>query len=203
MKRTTSEARATDDMACRTATGRTKVQWFEAIDASGADGRAGIGKFLQGEKVDPWWIGTLTVEFEAARGIVEKDGRPRGYSICSTKTVDATAPRVFRALTTSADLAAWFGGGATIAAKEGGAIADRDGRLGQVTRVRPDKALAFTWDAAGFGEGSRVEVLVQPKGTKTGLVVNHTRIAARHDADELRGMWEGALQRLKAHLESR
>jgi len=47
-----------------------------------------------------------------------------------------------------------------------------------------------------------VEILVQPKGDKTGLVVNHTRVAGRRDADDVREAWAQALNRLKAHLEA-
>lgn len=201
MKRTTESARASDDAACKAETGRSRAEWFAAIDGSGATGRSAVGKFLQAEKVDPWWISTLTVDYEAANGLLERDGRPKGYSICSTKTIAATPARTFQALTTSAELAQWFGPGAEIAAIEGGALTDGDGVRGTVKKVRPDKTIVFTWDTPGFAEHSQVEVLVQPKGEKTGLVVNHTRVTTRADADAIRTAWEQALSRLKQHVE--
>jgi hypothetical protein len=46
-------------------------------------------------------------------------------------------------------------------------------------------------------------VLFADKGKgKTGITLNHTRIQARRDADELRAGWSAALEQLKRHLES-
>jgi hypothetical protein len=76
----------------KTATGKTWEEWFSILDKRGgiAKGRRDIGNFLFGEcKVDPWWSATINVEYEAARGVVEKDGRPKGYMICVTKTIAA------------------------------------------------------------------------------------------------------------------
>ncbi|MDQ8165390.1 MAG: SRPBCC domain-containing protein [Gemmatimonadota bacterium] len=200
MKRPSTPERKTDDKACKAETGKSKAEWFAAIDKGGAGGRAVVGKLLQTAKVDPWWITVLSVEYEAAQKTVEKDGKPKGYSICSTKSVAANAAKTWKALTTSAELAKWFGSGATMEATEGGALRDKDGVSGTVTKVRPEKALVFTWDA-DWAAGSTVEVLVQPKGDKTGLVVNHTRIQTRADADAVREAWSQALNALKTHIE--
>lgn len=201
MKRDAGTARKHDDKTCKAETGRTRAEWFAAIDKAGAAGRSAVGKFLQGEKVEAWWITTLMVDHEAAKGIVEKDGRPKGYSICSTKTVAVPPARTFKALTTSAELSKWFGPGASIDAKEGGTISDKEGVRGTVKKLKPDKAIVFTWETPGFATNSQVEVLVQPKGDKTGLVVNHTRVQTVEDADAVRAAWGQALTRLKEHLE--
>jgi len=197
VKRPSISERDSSEKACKAETGKSRAEWFAACEKSGATGRAAIGKFFQAAKVEPWWLTVLTVEYEAAKGAVEKDGRPKGYSICSTKSVDASAADTFKAFTVSSELAKWFGAGATIDAKEGGTLKDGDGVRARLTKVRPGKTLAFVWETPGFAEGSAVEILIQPKGAKTGLVVNHTRIATRRDADGVRGAWEQALNRLK------
>lgn len=168
-----------DSRACQAATGRSVDDWMAWIAANGATGRAAVGKALQAEKVDPWWATVLLVAHEATTGIVEKDGRPKGYSLCSTKTVNAPADRVWQALTTHADFA-----------------------CGTVTKSRPEKALVMNWEAPTWAAQSVVEILVQPKDAKTGLVVNHTRIQDRHDADAARAAWERALTALKTQLEA-
>lgn len=112
MKVPSGTSRAADDRACEQKTGRWRAHWIDAIDKWGAQGRAAVGKYLLSEKVNPWWIATLTVDHEAAKGIVEKDGQPKGYSICSTKSPAVSAERVFEALTSPEDLAHWFGPGA-------------------------------------------------------------------------------------------
>ena len=201
MKRPALTPRPSDDATLTADTGRDRAAWFAAIDAAGASGRSAIGRFLQGEKLDPWWVTTLLVDYEAAKGAKEKDGRPKGYSLCVTKTVAAPVGRVWRAFTEGAELGAWFGPDTRIDPQPGGRIENADGNRATLTKVRPDKALVFGWDSADMEAGSQVEVLFQPKGGKTGIVVNHTRVQDRAGADAIRAAWEDALVRLKAHCE--
>jgi uncharacterized protein YndB with AHSA1/START domain len=159
-----------------------------------------IGKHLLAQKVDTWWIPTITVEYETARGAVEKDGRGKGYSICSTKTVPVPVQRAFAAFSDKADLDRWFGPATKIAFDVDGAISNADGNKGRFTKITADKTIRFTWEDASVGAGSAVEVLFQPKDGKTGLVINHTRIQSRADADAIRAGWESALNALKGLL---
>lgn len=202
MKRPQVTQRPSDDKAAVTETGQSRAEWFKTIEKEGASGRAAIGKALLAKKVDPWWITTLTVDYEAHAGLVEKDGRPKGYSICVTKSVAVPIPRAYQAFTTASDLNKWFGPGTVLSAREGGEFSNADGNRGTLKKMRPDKALVYTWDTPGFAEGSQVEVLFQAKGDKSGLVVNHTRVTARNEADEIRAGWDAALTQLKAYLEA-
>ena len=43
------------------------------------------------QKVEPWWSATIVSEYEIARGDFAKDGKPKGYSICPTKSIKASA----------------------------------------------------------------------------------------------------------------
>ena len=201
MRIPTLTPRDTSDAALQRETGRSRAEWLAVIEASGADGRTAIGRMLQGEKLDPAWIPVLLVDHEARAGIVEKDGRPKGYSICATKTVSADAARAYDAFTTAADLDAWFGAGTSVAARDGGELSNVDGNRATFTKLRPGKTLVLTWSTPDLAPGSVIEVLFQPKGDKTGLVVNHTRIHSAHEADTVRAMWATALGALKAHLE--
>ena len=91
---------ATDEASARAATGRTLGEWFAYLDARGgpSPGRRAIGDHLVGElKLDPWWASTVLIGYEAAHGLVEKDGRPKGYMVCATKSVKATPERCAQA----------------------------------------------------------------------------------------------------------
>jgi len=44
------------------------------------------------------------VGYEAAHGSREKDGRPKGYMICATKTVKASADTCYTAFTSAVAL---------------------------------------------------------------------------------------------------
>lgn len=203
MKRPELTARPIDDKAMAKETGHTRSEWFKEIERTKADGRSSIGKALLAKRVDSWWITVITVEYEAGAGIVEKDGRPKGYSLCITKSVAAPVSRVFKSFTVPKELNKWFGAANEMAAVDGGSYRNADGNKGSVKKVRPDKALALSWDAPGFAEGSQVEVLFQPKGDGCGIIINHTRVMTRHEADQVRAMWGESLDRLKSHLEAR
>lgn len=193
------------DANARAKTGKTLEQWFAHLDAAGglAKGRRELVNALHdGAKLDEWWATTLVVEYERARGAKEKDGKPKGYSICSTKTVAAPLERVFQAFGAAADLDRWLGPKTRVEFVDGGTLANGDGDRATITRIRPGKDLRLIWQHATRAPESQVEVLFADKGKgKTGLTLNHTRIQGRKDADELRAGWSAALECLKAHLE--
>ncbi len=151
---------------------------------------------------DAWWSTTVWVEYERAKGIVnKKDGRIEGYNICVTKTVAASVANVYSAFTMSAQLSKWFGAGVTAQAKVGGQFQDKDGNSGEFLRVRPNKELRFTW-TGGNADTTQVDVAFADKGKgKTGITLTHNRIQTRAEADGLRAAWGLAFDRLKSQLE--
>jgi len=205
MKPAASDRPSIEDSSVRTATGKTLAEWSTVLDGLGGPkaGRRELVQHLYTQvKLDEWWATTLVVEYERERGVHEKDGRPKGYSICSTKTVAAPLERVFAAFGTAADLERWFGPGTTVSFQDGGTLANAEGDRWTFTRLRPGKDLRFTWQHATRAPESQVEVLLADKGQgKTGITLNHTRIQQRAHADELRSGWSAALDALKRHLE--
>lgn len=205
MKPAPAETPALTDAAAREATGKTMKQWFDLLDAFGgvAKGRRELVQHLYtGQKLEEWWATSLVVEYERERGAREKDGKPKGYSLCSTKTVAAPLARVFRAFGDAADLDAWLGPRTKVEFRDGGQLANADGDRASFTRIRTDKDLRLAWEHAERAPGSQIEVLFADKGKgKTGITLNHTRIQDRRAADELRAGWSQAFERLKAHLE--
>ena len=205
MKPPPAETPEPTDAACKEATKKTLAQWYARLDELGgpAKGRRELVQALMaGEKLAEWWATTIVVEYERARGVHEKDGQPKGYSICSTKTIAAPLERVFAAFGAAADLDRWLGPKTKVAFEDGGALTNGDGDRLTFTRIRAQKDLRLAWEHATRAPGSLVEVLFADKGKgKTGLTLNHTRIQARRDADELRAGWSAAFDTLKKHLE--
>ena len=118
------------DADARDATGKAWEDWFRAIDANGgpAPGRRAITDWLMKEHgLAPWWAQTIAVEYERTRGVREKDGRPKGYAICVTKTIAAPADRVFDAFGDPALMREWLGPGAKSEFAEGGSFSTSDG----------------------------------------------------------------------------
>jgi uncharacterized protein YndB with AHSA1/START domain len=198
--------RLTDGVA-KEKTGKTLKEWFAALDAQGGldAGRRALVDWAYAETgKDEWWATTLVVEYEKARGQEEKDGAPRGYSICATKTIAAPLSSVFAAFGDARALSAWLGPKAKVALEEGGALETADGDRATFGRVRADKDLRMTWEREDLAPGTAVEVVFADKGKgKTGITLNHTRIRERADADRVRAAWREAFERLQALLEKR
>jgi uncharacterized protein YndB with AHSA1/START domain len=116
--------------------------------------------------------------------------------------IKADAAEVYRAWTDGKALAQWFGDSIKAQVKDGGSFEDGAGNRGGYQRVRENKDLRFTWENPAFTAPSQVDVTFDGKSPgKTLLMVNHSRIQTRAEADGLRAAWGEALDRLKQQLE--
>jgi uncharacterized protein YndB with AHSA1/START domain len=197
--------RTVDDTNAKTETGRTLKQWFSEFDALGGPGkgRREIGNHLyETYKLDPWWIATLNIEYEATRGLKEKDGRAMGYTICATKSIKATPEACYAAFATPAALDSWFGQEHEIDFREGGQISNADGNRATIRKINPAKTIKLVWEQDNAASDTPVEVKFQPAGAKTTVMITHDRLQTRAEADGLRRAWGEALDRLKAALEA-
>jgi len=189
-----------NDASARQHTGKTLSEWFTLLDkrcGPAAGRRAWTDVLFKELKVDAWWVTTLSVEYEAARGIVEKDGKPKGYNICVTKSVTAQPAAIYDAL---CDAHVLFGPGAKADFKEGGAIDAGNGHRGVFKKVVTGKTLRFTWEGEQHHAAELIEIKFTPAGAKTSVVLNHDRLANRAAADGMRAAWADSLDRLKAKL---
>jgi hypothetical protein len=194
MKVTYQSDHEVSSAAAERATGRSMEAWFAEFDSMGGpgQGRKSIGDYLMKEKkVDAWWTGTLVVEYEKARGVVEKDGMVKGYNICVTKSVAGEGLKVYEGLL---DEGVW---GCAGELREGGAFEDGDGHRGVFKRLNPGKLMRFTWEGIGHQPGEEVEIKLTAAGAKTSIVLTHTRLADRAAADGMRGAWGRVLEIIK------
>lgn len=195
---------SSDEASAKSATGKSLGEWFAMLDERGGPqlGRREIGQLLYSTcNLDPWWIATLNNEYEAAHGIVDKDGRPKGYTICATKSVKATPQACFAAFAGRQALDAWLGPKHVLDFKDGGSLSNADGNRATIRKINPGKTLRLIWQQADATPGTPVEVKFQPAGSKTTVMVTHDRLQTRAEADGFRRAWGEALNRLKAHLE--
>lgn len=186
-----------------TATGKSLPQWFAQIDAWGGPelGRRDIGQRLLEQKIDPWWIATLNIEYEAAKGITEKDGRAKGYTICATKAVKATPAQCYAAFASAAALDRWLGPTHALDFRDGGSLRNGDGNSALLKKINPDKAIKLVWQQPDAAADTPVEIKFAASGAKTTVTITHERLQTRADADGLRRAWGESLERLKAVLE--
>jgi uncharacterized protein YndB with AHSA1/START domain len=204
MKITLKSEHPTDEASAKSATGRTLGEWFAYLDARGgpAGGRRELGMHLANDlKLDPWWISTILIGYEAAHGLVEKDGRARGYTICATKSVKATPADCHAAFAEAGALDAWLGPKHVARIEDGGELSNADGNRALVKKVNPGKTLKLVWQQADAAPDTPVEIKFQPGGAKTTVMVTHERLQTRAEADGFRRAWGEALDRLKSVLE--
>ena len=194
-----------NDESCRENTGKTMAEWFDLLaeQTEVAHKRRYAIDWLYhqtGKKNDLWWPTTLWVQRERRDGTVLKDGRLEGYNICVTKTISAPIEKVYAAWLGDGP-AAWWGDSPSVAAD--GSIADATGNQGTATRVRENKDLRYKWKTAGSEETTDLDVVFTDKGNgKTGLMLSHSRLQDRDEADGLRRAWGAAFERLKAACEA-
>lgn len=190
--------------SAKAATGKTLDQWFAELDRWDGlkKGRRAVNNHLYEQKLDPWWCTTIAIEYEKHHDARKKDGLFEGYFICSTKTISAPVEEVFAAWSDKDMLSRWFGESTRADVKDGGTYKNKDGDKGTFLRVRENKDIRLTFENPAFSAPSQIDVQFQNKGKgKTGVLVNHTRIQARDEADGLRVAWAESLDRLKALCE--
>lgn len=205
MKPSPNQSPSLDDASVRKATGKTLGEWYAVLDGLGGTklGRRDLTQALHGvQPLDAWWLVTIVVEYERERGVVEKDGKPKGYGICVTKTIAAPVPKVFAAFADGKTWSKWFGTGAKADVKDGGKFSSADGDAGTFKKVRTDKDIKLTWENPRHQGAEPVEIVFQAKpNDKCVIMVNHNRIPTRAMADDLRDGWGDALDKLKKLVE--
>lgn len=193
------------DAAAQAATGDTLAGWFSRIDEKGglALGRHGIARWMYGElKIDMWWVATIANEYERARGKLEKDGKPTGYTICATKSIKADAPACYAAFAEPAQLDRWFGPGNRIEVAPGGRWINDDGNAATIRKATPGKNIRMLWEDPALDTPAPLEVKFTPAEGKCTVTVTIERLQTRPEADGYRKAWGEALVRLKALLEA-
>jgi hypothetical protein len=184
--------------SAKAATGKTLEEWYAVLDAKGgaAEGRRVLTEYLFRQlKVDAWWTTTIIVEYEKARGVLEKDGLPKGYNICVTKAL-TVAPE--RAVEEFSDGSWWLGKGVKVA--EGGSFDAGDGHKGKFKKVTPGKLIRFTWEDPRHAPVEVVDIKAIVTAGKTSLSINHDRLQSRDTADGMREAWAKVLNALKDRL---
>jgi len=160
------------------ATGRSREEWFELLDAASATGwsHKQIAQWLVTEHdVDGWWAQSLTVGYEQARGMRQPGQRPDGtFDANVSKTCAAGAQAVFAQLTDDALRTAWLDDTWQVAS----ASAPK--------RVRLESA-----------EAARVVVEVTPVSPeRTRVAVQHGRLPDTEAVGRWKDYWRAALGRL-------
>ena len=191
------------DTSCKSATGKTLAEWFKALDDHGgvALGRRSLSNWILEQKVEPWWCATICSEYEIARGDMARDGKPKGYSICPTKSIKASPADCFQAIASPQALDRWFGPKHEVDLREGGHWRNADGNRATIRKVNPGKNIRLVAEDDGLTLPTPVEIKFTPNGANCTVMISIERLQTRAEADGYRRAWSEALDRLKQSLE--
>lgn len=172
------------DEAMIRATGKGHAEWFAILDAWGATDHTHreIARWLGETQGTPgWWIQSITVSYERARGMRARHQRANGFSISVTRTVDVVPELALVAFIDERMRATW---------------------LSARMRQRPTRArntARFDWDEPP----SRVIVSLAPNGNRTTITVGHEQLPDAEAGEQMKGRWREWLAALKTVLEPR
>jgi len=195
---------AVSEASCKEATGKTLAEWFKALDKHGGIplGRRELSKWMEHEHgLSTWWAATVTHEYEIARGDLAKDGKPKGFSICPTKSIKASPKECYAAFATTNALDQWFGPKHDLDLREGGHWRNGDGNRASIRKVNAGKSIRLIAEDAGLTLPTPLEIKFTPNGANCTVMVAIERLQTRAEADGYRRAWGEALDRLKAHVE--
>jgi len=197
---------AVSETSCKSATGKSLAEWFKALDKYGgvALGRRSLSSWLMlDNKVDPWWSATVVSEYEIARGDLAKDGKPKGFSICPTKSIKASAADCYAAFASAKALDQWFGSKHDVDLRDGGHWRNGDGNRATIKKANAGKNIRLIAEDDGLTLPTPVDIKFEAKGGKCTVMVSIERLQTRAEADGYRRAWGEALTRLKTTLEAR
>ena len=172
------------DEAVKAKTGKVWSEWFALLDRAGAkkmDHKQIVAVLHDKFNVGPWWQQMVTVTYEQARGLREKNEAPSGFQMSASRTINAPVSKLFKAWKESRDRSRWL--------NEPGLV---------VRKATTDKSLRITWPDGQ----TNVDVELYPKGeSKTQVAIQHSKLANAAAVKRQKAYWAEALDRLKAQVD--
>jgi uncharacterized protein YndB with AHSA1/START domain len=169
--------------AVRAKTGKDWPEWFEILDAAGAQkmNHKEIVAFLaEKHQVGSWWQQMITMTYEQGRGLRERHERPDGYQISRSKFIPAPIEKVYSAWLDVSQRSRWLPDPAFT-----------------IRRQTHNKSIRAAW-VDGL---TNLDIDFYDKGpTRTQVTVQHSRLEDAQRAEAMKTYWVEALARLDEFL---
>lgn len=171
------------DEAVKAKTGKTWAQWFEALDAAGAEKltHQEIVTLVRKEpKASSWWQQMVTVGYEQARGLRVVHEKADGFEIGVSKTFNIPVGMAFLLFQDPVMRKRWL--------KE---------TSFSVRKATENKSIRIDWD----GGKTLVVVAFYPKSAnKTQIAVQHSKLPSANAAKKQKLYWAEQLDKLQQVL---
>lgn len=172
--------------AVKQATGKHWDEWFEILDKVRASEMTHkeIAKFIhdkyRASGTSGWWAQMITVGYEQARGLREKNQTAGGYSVSVTRSIDVPAETAYAFWMNRRRLTKWLGSDF------------------QISSSAENKSVRGLWSDGK----TRVNVGFFSKGEgKCQVAVEHNKLKDAKDVEQKRAFWKEKLAQLKSLLE--
>lgn len=176
------------DEAVRKATGKGWEEWLAILDEAGAKGMdhpAIVAVLHDTHGLADWWSQMVTVGYEQARGLREKNQTATGFQASMSKTIAAPVARLYKAWADEAEREKWLGDIPV-----------------EVRVANEDKNIRLTWLKDGPEQGTPVEVGFFVKDGARGMVqVQQNKLADAEAVARVRAFWSVKLETLRSVLE--
>lgn len=174
----------TSDAAVQAKTGKSWQDWFDTLDAKGAQTltHPQIVALVREQGASPWWSQTVTVTYEQVRLGREKHQMSNGFQVSFSKTIPVTQPILFEAWQNAARREMWLPNAPL-----------------QITRMTPEKSIRGAWG----DPPSRLDVTFYAKGESGSLVTGqHSRLPNAESASKMKAFWSERMDQLARLLGS-
>lgn len=163
-------------------TGKGWNEWFTLLEVAGAREmkHQAIANYLyETHGLDGWWAQMVTVGYEQAHGLRDKNQQANGYTASVSRVLYAPLDRVYSAWTDENTREKWLLETQLI-----------------VRKATPNKSMRIAWD-----DGTRVSVEFYEKGeAKCQVVVQHSKLPDAGAVESMKLFWSEAFGRLKGML---
>jgi hypothetical protein len=171
------------DAAVQAKTGKTWPEWIALLNRAGAQkmSHKEIASYIHDELgCSGWWSQMVTVGYEQARGMREKNQTPEGFQTSASKALAVPATTVFEAWCDANKRIRWLPKAPLT-----------------IRKATSPKSVRITWTK----DATDVDVMIYAKGQgKCQVSVSHRKLKGQRQVTRMKKYWAEALERLQKML---
>ncbi len=124
-----------------------------------------------------------------------------GFEIGVRQTFSTSPQQAWEALTSAKGIRLWLGDVSNLRLETGETYQTPDGTTGEFRVVNPGGHLRLTWQPAGWGIASTLQVRVIPRGVKTVISFHQEQLRGEAEREQMHQRWLAVLETLRSRLE--
>lgn len=197
----------TTDEAVKKATGKTWKQWVQTLNKLGAKTmpHKEIVILLKEKNLiqSSWWRQEVTVQYEKMTGRrVLGETKDAGFQIGVQKSMDISAAKAWKLLTSSDGLKIWLGTIPKLTLKKGSTYATKEGTTGEIRSIEKNKRLRLTYQPKNFKKPSTLQIYLLETNKKCSVRFHQEKLPSKTMRATMKTHWQGVLKKLQTFYQS-